>query len=141
MTRWLHCAALALMVVCALMGCRRDPPLPRSYPAVGNVAYKGGQPLKGGSIQFNTAADPLLRVVAEISENGEFKLHTIKDNAKAEGAPEGDYQVTVTLPRPVHAAGDVVGAHKSLPPVTLERTYKVEAHENTIKIELPIAPP
>ena len=95
--------------------------------------------MQGGSIQFNSDADPLLRVVGQIDVNGVFELHTIKD-AEARGAPVGEYQVIVTPPRPAHARSDAVAAQKSERPITLERMYKVEAKENTFRIELPGPP-
>lgn len=131
---------LILAPVLGTAGCSNAPALPKGYPAKGTVVYQGGQPMKGGAILFNNAGDPLLRVLGEIDENGAFKLRTIKD-AEADGAPEGEYQVVVHLPRPVHAPGDVLAAHKGADPITLEETYKVEAKENTFKIVLPIGPP
>ncbi len=124
-----------------IAGCSHAPALPKGYPATGTVAYEGGQPMKGGSIQFNSDADPLLRVVGQVDDNGAFRLRTIKD-AEADGAPEGEYQVIVQPAPPAHAPGDVRAAQKgSVAPIPLEKTYKVEAKANTFKIVLPIGPP
>src|SRR5271156_4407638 len=119
-----HWWLLMLAVSLGAAGCGHGPALPKTYPAKGTVVYQGGQPMKGGSIQFNSDADPLLRVVGQIDVKGAFELHTIKD-AQAHGAPEGEYQVIVTPPRPDHAPGDAVAAQKSERPITLEQTYRV----------------
>jgi len=129
---------LMLALLLGGAGCGSAPALPKGYPARGTVVYAGGQPMKGGSIQFECATDPLLHAVGEIDEKGAFSLRTVKD-AVADGAPEGDYQVIVRPAPP--ASGDVLAAHKGVRPITLEETYKVEAKDNTFKIVLPIAAP
>jgi hypothetical protein len=116
--------------------------LPRTYPAGGVVVYKGGQPLKGGSIQFESADDPLLRVIGTIEPDGHFTLTTIKDAAKAEGAPAGDYKVIVQPPSASDPRGDAPAGHKGVAPITLPKTYRVEANDNnTLRIELPLTAP
>lgn len=135
--RW-FLGMLALLFGAA--GCSPAPTLPKSFPARGTVVYKGGQPVKGGTIEFKSDADPLLRVVGQIDDHGAFRLTTIKD-AQTDGAPEGEYTVIVTPPRPAHAPGDMAAAHRPITPIALEQTYKVEAKENTFKIELPMPPP
>jgi hypothetical protein len=121
-------------------GCSRGPALPKGYPATGTVVYQGGQPMKGGTIQFNNATDPLLRVVGQVDGNGAFRLRTIKD-AEGDGAPEGEYEVVIHPLPPAHKPGDKVAAHKMPDRITLEETYNVEAKENTFKIVLPVASP
>ncbi|HZZ79213.1 MAG TPA: hypothetical protein VFE62_11880 [Gemmataceae bacterium] len=128
--------SLCLFVLCLLFGCSNAPPLPKTFPVTGTVAYQDGKPLNGGSIQLKSASDPLLRVVGDIQSDGSFKLKTIKD-AIADGAPEGEYQVIITLPRPGHDPNDPAAAQKRQEPITLEKAYKIEAKPNTLKIELP----
>jgi hypothetical protein len=116
--------------------CNGPPPLPKTYPAVGTV-FKGKEPMVGGSIQFVNKDDPLLLIVGDIGRDGKFKLRTVKDTQTAEGAPAGEYDVTVQPPAVEDKRGGVEGAHKHVPPIPLGTKYKVEARDNTFKIELP----
>jgi hypothetical protein len=125
---------LALLI---LVGCKpAPPPLAKTYPVNGTV-IQSGKPMKGGSIQFNSAADPMLRVVGVIKEDGTFTLNTAKDNATGAGAPAGEYQVIVQPPLAKEAGGGFDFAHKGVPPMTLPTTVRVEAKENNLKIEVP----
>jgi hypothetical protein len=135
--------ALALFLPVLFLGaagCGKST-LPKTYPVAGSVVYQGGQPMKGGFIQFNSDADPLLRVMGDIKPDGTFALRTVKENEQAAGAPRGEYQVVVTPPRPAYAPGDVAAAQKSVPPITLPRAYQIDRQETALKIELPEAPP
>ena len=107
--------------------------LPKTYPAGGSVLYKGGQPMKGGAVQLTSEQDKELRVTGQIKEDGSFELETLKDKKKAAGAPEGDYQVIVLPP--------LQGEHKGAPPISVPGTRKIEAKENSLKIELSVPPP
>jgi hypothetical protein len=130
MNRWL---VFLLGVAVLVVGCNSSAGLPKTYPAGGSVVYKGGQPMKGGSIQFSSLANAELRIIGPIGDDGTFKLETVRDRARADGAPEGEYQVMVIPP--------LQGDHKGSPPIILPRPYKVEPKENQFKIELPIPPP
>lgn len=126
---WLALIAIAPGAV----GCGHAPALPKGYPAEGTVAYQGGVPLKGGMIEFKSDADPLLRVVGQVDERGEFKLRTIKD-AEADGAPPGEYQVVVT---PERAGGRGLASQKGPTSIVLEKKVTVEEKANRFRIELP----
>jgi hypothetical protein len=129
------CAAFVLALL--LPGCRPAPPtLAQTYPVSGTVT-QNGKPMNGGSIQFHLTADPMLRVLGEIKDDGTFTLNTVKDNAMGAGAPEGEYQVIVQPPLSKEVGGGVDFAHKGVPPIKLPNTVKVEAKANTFKIEVP----
>ena len=131
--------ALLLCTLALVPACSNAPALPKGYPVTGTV-YQGGQPLKGGSVQLKSAGDPLLRVVGDIHADGSFKLKTIKD-AIGDGAPEGEYQVVIMLPRPKFDPSDPASAQKTHEPIVLEKLCKIEAKANTLKIELPMPTP
>lgn len=131
---------LVLAGAAIVVGCNRQPPLPKTYSASGTVVYKGGKPMTGGSIEFRSADDPLMRIVSEIGDDGGFKLRTAKDQLHNEGAPEGTYEVIIQPP-PVTDSRDGVGQARGVDPITLKDKYKVEAKDNTYKIELPVGPP
>lgn len=135
--------AFGLLLMALLFGAAGcgNSSLPKTYPVSGSVVYQGGQPMKGGFIQFNSVADPLLRVMGDIQPDGSYSLRTVKENDQATGAPRGEYQVVVTPPRPAHAPGDVVSAQKNVPPITLSQTYQIDGQEIALKIELPEPPP
>jgi hypothetical protein len=131
MFRWM--VGLVSLSVLFAAGCGSSAGLPKTYPAGGSVVYKGGVPMKGGSIQFTTLSDPLLRIFGEIQLDGTFTLQTLKDKARSSGAPEGEYQVIVIPP--------LQGEHRGVPPINLPKPYKVEAKDNQFKIELNVPPP
>lgn len=113
-------------------GCQSGAGLPKTYAAEGQVLYKNGQPMKGGSVQFTSADNSTLQVVGTIGEDGRFSLATVRDRARADGAPEGEYHVLILPP--------LQGEHKGLPPIAVPGTYKVEAKENHFRIELNASP-
>jgi hypothetical protein len=132
------CGALLAPLLAA--GCNSSG-LPPTYPVTGTVVYKGGQPMKGGSIQLAPVQESPLRVLGEIAEDGTFSLATLKDNARASGAPEGEYRVFVQPPLRFDPRGGLQEAHRGVPAIQLPKTFKVEAKGNTFKIELPEGPP
>ena len=111
--------------------------LPRTYPVKGTVVFKGGKPMTAGTVQFNSADDPLLRVMGTIGPDGTFTLTTVKDNAKADGAPAGEYRVLVIPPMVSDARDKVPAGHKGVAPIDLPKRYRIEERDNTISIELP----
>jgi len=122
---------LAIVLVIAA-GCH--PSLPKTYTAGGSVHYKGGQPMKGGSVQFASPTDPLLRIIGQIQEDGTFVLVTIRDNDRTSGAPEGEYEVTVQPP--------LLGEHKGAPSIVLPTRYKVVGgQKNEFAVQLNVPPP
>ncbi len=128
----------ALVLVAA--GCGGGA-LPRTFPAGGKVIHKNGKPLTGGSVEFTTVADPLLRVVGTIGSDGTFTLSTVKDNAKADGAPAGEYRVMVQPPLVNDPRGGLQAAHKGVPAITLPQMVRLEEKENTnLKLTLPAGP-
>ena len=122
-------------------GCTPAVVLPQTYPAGGSVVSRGGPPLTGGTVQFNSQSDPLLRVLGTIDSDGSFTLTTTKDTAQADGAPEGEYKVFVLPPLVSDSRGGVEGAHKGVPPIEMPQLYRVEAKDNTFKLEVSAGAP
>lgn len=134
-------ALLAAIAMLLATGCGGGPTLPKTYPVTGKVVYKGGAPMPGGSIQLVVPDDPLLRVVGAVDGDGTFTLHTLRDNAKAEGAPAGEFKVVVTPPLVADTRGGLTDPHKGVLPITLARSCRIEAKENALRFELPAAAP
>jgi hypothetical protein len=125
-------APVLLVGLVFLAGCKTSK-LPKTNPARGSVFYQGGQPMKGGSIQFLSLTDPDLRVSGKIQNDGTFTLETLKDRDKIAGAPEGEYRVSILPP--------LEGDHKGVPPISVPGTKTVMPGENQFKLELDIPPP
>jgi hypothetical protein len=122
---------VACLVPAASMttGCGSRSPKVKTYPVSGAVVYRGGAPLAGGSIRFHSLRDAAVVSGGDIKEDGTFSLHTLVDKDKVAGTAEGAYRVTVLPPLPAD--------HKTVVrPVTLVRTFQVEAKENQFTIEV-----
>ncbi|HMF16852.1 MAG TPA: hypothetical protein VKE98_06560 [Gemmataceae bacterium] len=80
-------------------------------------------------IQFRLEKSQEVTVMGKIEEDGTFRLHTIKGKARADGAPVGSYEVTISPP---------IGKDQKMPfvPFTLPKKYQVEATENTFNIQV-----
>jgi hypothetical protein len=97
--------------------------------------------MTGGSVQLISTDDPLLRVMGTIETDGRFTLSTTRDSARADGAPEGLYNVHVVPAAVSDPRGNVPAGHKGVIPIVLPQPLRIEARENTLKIELTTAPP
>ena len=91
---------LALLVALTAPGCGGGEKQVAVYPVSGTVT-RGGKPFAGASLQFVPANpaptdDPaLLARVVQADDQGKFALSTYQPN---DGAPAGDYVVTVRPP-------------------------------------------
>ena len=95
------------MLICAAMlagvlGCSsaEPPPGPQAHPVVGKVLYKG-RPAEGFSVAFHPVQkwDGATFAPSGVTDAaGEFQLRSYETN---DGAPVGDYSVTITWPKEV----------------------------------------
>jgi hypothetical protein len=113
--------------LCAV-GCGPRGSMPKTYKVTGSVIVKGGKPLSSGAIQFSPVADTSYSVTGDISNDGTFTLRTVKGNDRANGAPEGEYRVTILLPIPED--------QRAPPPIVLPKTCKVEPKDNHFSFEI-----
>lgn len=124
--------ALALfMGALLLVGCgggKKSGDLPKTYPVKGKVVDQKGNPMKGGAVQFDSGKGGDMTVVGTINPDGTYVVKTFRDKTEMDGAPEGEYEVTVTFP-----LGE---GNAPPPPVTLSKKFKVEAKDNTFDIDL-----
>lgn len=87
----------ALVMVLGLIGCSGGPK--PAFPVSGKVVDAEGKAARGAMIVFHPTpeeTDPT-KPVARVDERGEFKLTTY---AEGDGAPAGDYAVTIIWPTP-----------------------------------------
>ena len=119
-------AALVALVIC--LGCGKEPEesLPETFPVSGKVVSRTGQPLAGGSIQFQSRVDPAISAIGEIDSDGSFSLFTHVDGNKLPGTIEGPHDVTV-----IPESDDQPQA-----PATLRKPYSVLPQENELTITL-----
>jgi hypothetical protein len=121
--------AVLLILAPAAAGCGSGrSSLPPLYKVTGIVTAKGGQSLAGGGIQFAPVNDPSFTVSGDLADDGSFSVRTFKGNENGNGAPEGEYRVTIQFPIPAD--------QRALPAIVLPRTYKVEARDNHFPIEV-----
>ena len=99
-------AALLALAVCCLAACSDDGRV-KVHPVTGKVLYRGA-PAAGAEVVFHSTLPrseqkglPIPRGVA--GEGGEFQLTSFNPN---DGAPAGDYEVTVVWPEPPPAGSD-----------------------------------
>ena len=132
--RWRRAGPLALVLILAIGGCQgAQATRPKTYPVHGKIMYKGGEPLTGGTVQFQSVADSSFTTMAEIQQDGTFTLFTLINNKKYLGSLPGDHRVTV-IPR--MGADQVLQEVKPLQPV-----WTVEPRENDFTIEVEKVPP
>src|SRR5262245_35440518 len=81
------------------------------FPVRGRVLDKQGNPAAGALVVLQPlgAEAKSTRAVGRTDDNGEFKLTTNKEN---DGAPAGEFAVTVTWPTPKKTPFDAEGPDK-----------------------------
>jgi hypothetical protein len=87
---------LALVATLVLAGCQRGPSMPAVVPVKGKVLLPGGEPLRGGRLNFlpkNPAGLGGIEPFADIGQDGTFSVTTYQEN---DGAIPGTYVVTIT---------------------------------------------
>lgn len=131
-------AGISLIV----LGCGKTPE--KLYPVQGTVTV-GGQPLNGGTVQFEmldkgSASGKVYTAAGEIGEDGHYELRTFDQP----GAPAGEHRVWVTP----YFAGmpDQLGVdnrrrspvpRKYMMPTTTDLTFTVNEADNTIDVDVP----
>lgn len=100
-------AILALVVM--IPACAKHKPV---FQVKGRVLDSNGKPAAGATVVFHpTVADPkdkdIAKPTAQVDADGNFNLTTYKTG---DGAPQGEYNVTVFWPAPKKNPFDAVGA-------------------------------
>lgn len=92
-------SALLLVAWLAATGCG-GPEFPKTYPLSGKVLLPGGKPLQGGKVEFESVADPTLRGVGELEQDGTFgRVYSYKANGReTQGLVEGEHRVRIEVP-------------------------------------------
>lgn len=134
---WVAVVALAIT-----LGCSKTPE--KLYPVIGTVTV-GGQPLNGGTIQFEMmekgeATGEIYTSAGELDENGNFELSTFGKP----GAPAGEHRAWVTPNLLMMPDKLGVGIRRTSPipkdymmPTTTELKFTVTEGDNTIDVDIP----
>ena len=131
---------VALVAIVSLLaaGCSKRSTLPETYPVRGKVVFQGGQPVRGGSVQFRPQEDARVSANGEIHPDGTFTLYSFAAGGHSSGAIAGPHRVTVTAvlegrpprviaspyPRMAPASGGR-SATPSIPTITVPDTVTV----------------
>lgn len=134
-------AAGALLVALALAtGCSRsEPDRVEVHPVTGQVLFEG-KPAAGAFVVFHPKQDTpgVPRPTASVDKQGNFTLSTY---TAGDGAPQGEYAVTVVLPSMVKKDGEFEPGPNLLPPkvanpATSPIVAQVAAGQNTVPIKI-----
>jgi hypothetical protein len=127
---------LLSLVLCAA-GCgQADPSLKPVYPVQGSLFVKG-KPAKGAAVMFHPLPLEAGRPTAltsrgTVSDDGAFRLTTYNTD---DGAPEGEYAVTVYWPGKRSRGASEDADALDLPPDQLGLRY-VDPSASAIKIQI-----
>lgn len=135
------CRAIGFAVLTALVlpavGCSRgDKNRVAVHPVEGAIQFRG-QAMEGAFVSLHPKSAPagVPTPRATVARDGSFTVSTYDGN---DGAPEGDYVVTVQWYRPVRVGNDLVGGPNVLPQKygsaeTSDLIVRVAAGENHLK--------
>ena len=139
----------SLLLLVATTGCSQPDDRKPAFAVTGKALFKG-QPMAGARITFHPLGESdqrALRPTTQVDEAGTFRLTTY---FKDDGAPAGEYAVTIYWPQKPAAkeqADDPNADIRDLPPDRLNRVYAlptttplratVRAQSNTIDFSLP----
>jgi hypothetical protein len=127
-------AATACLV--GLLGCSEaKPERVAVHPAAGTFTFKG-QPAHGASLTLHTkaAVENVPAPRASVDKDGSFKLSTFSGG---DGAPEGEYVVTVRWYKLVKQGSDLIAGPNVIPPKytnpqSSDLTIRIAAGENAL---------
>jgi hypothetical protein len=127
----------AAIAAIALTGCAdAKPEQVPVFPATGKITFKG-EPTVGAVIGLHAKTPPTEQYPApraSVGVDGSFKITTY---AGGDGAPEGDYTVTVLWYKPIKNGNDLMSGPNVIPakytkPETSDLEVKIVAGENIL---------
>jgi hypothetical protein len=130
---WRRTKAAFVLAALAFAGCSKSENHVPVHPVVG-VAQFRGQPVEGAFVSLypKNAIEGVPHPRASVAKDGTFTVSTFNGS---DGAPEGDYIVTLQWFKPVRQGNDLVSGPNVLPakyasPKTSDVTIHVAAGEN-----------
>lgn len=132
---WVTAIVLATIGTLPGIGCGKSENRVPVHPVQGAIQFRG-QPAHGAFVLLHpkNAAAGVPNPRATVAQDGSFVVSTFDGN---DGAPEGDYIVTVQWYRPVKQGNDLVGGPNVLParyasPRTSDVIVHIAAGENQL---------
>lgn len=132
-------AGLALVLALLVAGCSRQPSLVAVHPVSGQVTFNG-RPAAGAEVAFHPKDKSIAfpSPSAKVDGQGNFTLTTYRAQ---DGAPKGDYLITIELRRVITKDADLELGPNVLPtPYASPKTTKAEAHvaegSNSVPIKI-----
>jgi hypothetical protein len=127
---------LAALIILPGIGCSKADSHVAVYPVKGTIQYQG-KPINGAfvTLEPKTAVEGVPGPRATVQQDGTFALSTFNGG---DGAPEGEYTLTVQWYKPVVRNNELVGGPNALPPKyasakTSGLIVSVAAGENQLK--------
>jgi hypothetical protein len=122
---------LAVVLAIAVAGCARTETRKPVFAISGKATFQN-EPMAGAMISFHPLNDPgprALRAQATVNRDGTFRMTTYDTG---DGAPAGEYAVTVYWPsprpaKPKSADPSALGEEEEITPDRLKRQYAVPA--------------
>ena len=130
---------VCLLGVASTVGCSRGPDLPKTYPLRGKVLFKGGAPVTGGSISFESATgEPPWRAGGAIGPDGTFsEVSTLGPHGQElKGIVAGENRVKVDLGRGGEDAPKIAVPRRYLDFEKSGLTVQIPAPRDEVSIEL-----
>jgi hypothetical protein len=124
------------LVLLSNVGCSKSESHVPVHPVLGAIQFRG-QPINGAFVSLHptNSAEGVPNPRATVASDGTFAVSTYDGN---DGAPEGEYVVTVQWYKPVRQGTDLVGGPNVLPakyasPQTSDVKVHVAAGENHLQ--------
>jgi hypothetical protein len=93
---------------------------PKTFSVTGTVFWRKGEPVRGGTIEFQPTTGAQRNSTAEIGDDGTFTLRTLHSGQKLPGAQPGPHRVTV-IP---------ASKEQTAQPILVPETYTIKADGN-----------
>ena len=106
---------VANLAMAAALGCgKAETQCVSTVPAIGTITFKG-QPIPGAFVTLHpkTPAENVPTPRASVGRDGTFEVTTFKGG---DGAPEGEYVVTVQWYKPIKKGSDILSGPNVIPP-------------------------
>ena len=127
---------LAALIILPGIGCSKSESHVPVHPVLGAIQFRG-QPAVGAFVSLypKNATEGVPNPRATVASDGSFTVSTFNGN---DGAPEGDYVVTVQWYKPMRQGPELVGGPNVLPvkyasPKTSDVLVHIAAGENHLK--------
>ena len=133
----LSSSLIAIFALGAVTGCntKSGPERVPTFPVSGTISFQG-KPIPGAFVALHpkTTQENVPSPRANVGADGSLKITTYDGG---DGAPEGEYVVTVEWYKPIKNGADVISGPNVIPKKyasaqTSDITIKVAAQENTI---------